>query len=294
MNRPDAVEIELPLRHVRLAAKAWGDPSDPPLLALHGWLDNAGSFDALAPLLTGRHVVALDFAGHGRSAHRAPGNWYAYVDNLDEIGEVIAHFGWTRVDLLGHSLGATLASVFASLAPQRVDRLLLIEGLGPIVTPVTKTLEQLQRAFAARAAFTGDGLRVFASVDEAVAARCRSGALGETAARALVARGLREADGASGFCWSSDPRLTLPSAHRFTEEQLAAVLAGIRAQTLLVLAEPEAAYLPRALMDARIAQVADIEVVRLHGSHHLHLEDAEAVAAALNAWLDRVPSRAMC
>ena len=59
MNRPDAVEIELPLRHVRLAAKAWGDPSDPPLLALHGWLDNAGSFDALAPLLTGRHVVAL-------------------------------------------------------------------------------------------------------------------------------------------------------------------------------------------------------------------------------------------
>ncbi len=285
LSRTDAVELELPLRHLRLAAKAWGNPADPPVLAVHGWLDNAASFDALAPLLHGRHVVAIDLAGHGRSAHRAPGNWYPYVDNLDEIGEVIAHFGWSRVDLLGHSLGATLASVFAAVSPHAVGRLLLVEGLGPIVTPSAGTLAQLQRASAARATFEADRLRVFASIDEAVVARRRSGDLGEAAARAIVTRGLHKLDGNGGFRWSTDPRLTLPSAQRFSEDQLAAVLAGIRAPSLLVLAEPEAAYLPRAVVDARAACVADIEVVRLQGSHHLHFERAEAVADVINAWL---------
>ena len=145
----------------------------------------------------------------------------------------------------------------------------------------------MQRALDARATFSSDGLRVFDSLDEAVVARCRSGALGEAAARAIVARGLREADGGSGFCWSSDPRLTLPSVQRFTEQQLAVVLAGIRAPTLLVLAEPEARYLPRVVMDARIALVSDIEVRRLPGSHHLHLERADAVAAVLSEFLGR-------
>jgi hypothetical protein len=62
-----------------------------------------------------------------------------------------------------------------------------------------------------------------------------------------------------------------------------AMLGAIRARTTLVLADPATAYLPSAMMDARAARVADIRVVRLPGHHHLHLEDAPAVAAALCA-----------
>jgi len=70
-------ELELELPHLRLAAQVWGDPLLPRLLALHGWLDNAASFDRLAPLLCEHfHIVALDLPGHGRSGHRPPGTWY--------------------------------------------------------------------------------------------------------------------------------------------------------------------------------------------------------------------------
>jgi hypothetical protein len=48
----------------------------------------------------------------------------------------------------------------------------------------------------------------------------------------------------------------------------------------LILAQPEQPYMPRAVMDRRIAQVAGIEVARLVGTHHLHLEDARPVADA--------------
>lgn len=284
----DATERRISLRDVTLAARAWGDPALPPLLAVHGWLDNAASFDRLAPLLVDHHVIAIDLAGHGRSDHRAPGNWYAYVDYLDDIAEVIAHFGWSRVDLLGHSLGATLASVFAAVHPQQVGNLLLVEGLGPLSSPAEHALASLRRALGARARFDGERLRVFATVDAAVEARCRSGAISADAARAIVERGLDTVvagEPSSGYRWSSDPRLTLPSALRLTEPQVASIIDAMACRTLLVLAEPAAPYLARELIDARITRAADIEVVRMAGSHHLHIEHAEAVADAMLAFL---------
>jgi len=76
-----ARDIEIALPHLRLAACSWGDPALPPLLALHGWLDNAASFERLAPLLCEHfHIVAIDLAGHGRSQHRPAGLWYHYID----------------------------------------------------------------------------------------------------------------------------------------------------------------------------------------------------------------------
>jgi pimeloyl-ACP methyl ester carboxylesterase len=91
-----------------------------------------------------------------------------------------------------------------------------------------------------------------------------------------VRRGLKAVPG--GFSWSSDPRLTLSTPLRYTEEQILAVLRGIQARTLLVLAQPEAPYLPRETMQRRIEQVRDIAVHRIDGSHHLHLENAAPIA----------------
>ncbi|MFC4818957.1 alpha/beta fold hydrolase [Dokdonella ginsengisoli] len=279
-----AEELSIPLAQGALAAKAWGDPALPPLLALHGWLDNAGSFDRLAPLLAGeRYVVALDLRGHGRSSHLPPDGWYHYVDRFDELRGVFDHFGWARAGLLGHSLGGTLASLFAALYPERVDELLLIEALGPLTNAAEDALAQLRRALDQRAAYaTRRPLRVFPDLPAAVAARVAANGLSETAARAIVERGVTPADG--GLVWSSDPRLTLASPVRFTEAQVQSMLAGIRARTLLVLAEPETSYLPAAMMEARAAQVAGIRVVRLPGNHHLHLEDAGAMASAIRAF----------
>ena len=272
--------LDLFLPGLRLAARGWGEETLPKLLALHGWLDNAASFDALAPLLCRHfHIVAIDFPGHGRSDWRPPGAWYHYVDYLSDALAAADALGWDRFGLLGHSLGGAVASMLAGACPDRIERLLLIEGLGPLTQSAEQALAQLRRAFAERGAAADKSPRVFADLDEAISARMRANDLSRAAARMLVERGVRPVEG--GLTWSTDPRLMLASPVRYTEEQILVVLRGIRAPTGLILAEPEQPYMPRTAMDRRIAQVAAPEVVRMAGTHHLHLEDAAPVAAEL-------------
>jgi pimeloyl-ACP methyl ester carboxylesterase len=287
-----AAEIRIELAQATLTARTWGDPALPPLLALHGWLDNAGSFDRLAPLLgNDRYVVALDLLGHGHSSHLPIGAWYHYVDYFDQIRATLDHFGWPRANLLGHSLGGTLASLFAALYPERVGELVLIEALGPLTTTLDDALPQLRRALDQRAAFADKRpLRIFPTLDSAIAARVSANDLSEPAARAIVERGVHAVDG--GFVWSSDPRLTLVSPQRYTEAQVLAMLGGIRAPTLLMLADPATSYLPTAMMNSRAGAVADIRLVRVSGHHHLHLEDAATVADAIRAFRNDLTAHA--
>lgn len=279
-----AREVKIDLPHIALAAKAWGDQSLPPLLALHGWLDNAGSFDRLAPLLsTHFHIVAIDFPGHGRSGWRPAGAWYHYVDYVSDVIAALDALAWKKCSVLGHSLGGTVACVFAACRPETVDRLLLIEALGPIAGDTEHALAQLRRGMDQRESFEEKSLRIFAHQDEAVDARRKANNLSHDAAAAIVSRGLNSVEG--GFSWSSDPRLTLATPVRLTEEQVLAILEGIQAKTLLVLAEPEAPYLLRETMQRRIDQVADIQVHRIAGGHHLHLEYPAPIAALIEKFI---------
>src|SRR5690606_37738655 len=148
-----------------------------PLLALHGWLDNAASFAPVAEVMqsTGAlddiDLVAIDLAGHGHSQHRAPGAWYHFVDYGDDIDAVLDALQWTRCDLLGHSLGGAVASTFAAAAAERVERLLLIEALGPLPWRPGTAAEALVAARRDRHALAAKQLRVFTDPAEAVRAR---------------------------------------------------------------------------------------------------------------------------
>jgi pimeloyl-ACP methyl ester carboxylesterase len=274
--------LDLPLG--TLAALEWGDPEAPPLLALHGWLDNAASFAALAPLLAEHfRVIAPDMPGHGRSAHLPPGaTRYHVVDYVDHVLDAADALQLPRFRLLGHSLGAGVASLTAAAAPARVEKLALIEGLGPLADDGSHTLARWREAEAQRSAGRR-APRVFKSVDEALAARVAVGDLSSDEARPLVERSLREVEG--GYVWSSDARLRLPTPLRIDELQLRRLLAGIEAPTLLLLADPETPYLPRAMMEARAACVPDIRIGRIAGRHHLHLQHPQEVAKRLLAFL---------
>lgn len=281
---PREFTIELP--HLTLAALGWGDSALPPLLAVHGWLDNAASFTALAPLLASRfHVVAIDLPGHGRSAHRPVGAWYHYVEYLADIQAVATALGWRRFSLLGHSLGGAVASIFAAAQPDAVENLLLVESLGPLTAAPEFALDLLRRGLAQRADFATKALRVFADPAVAVRARMQANDLGEAAATALVERGLAAVPG--GWSWSSDARLTLASPMRYTEAQILNILRGVAAPTCVVLAEPATSYLPTTMMQTRADCVSMIEVHHLRGNHHLHMERAEDVAAVFQAFCTR-------
>ena len=284
-------ELTIATPHLRLAAREWGDPALPPLLAIHGWLDNAASFDGLAPLLADPfHIVALDLPGHRRSQHRPSGVRYHFVDYLDDVLAAADALGWEKFSLLGHSLGGGISSFIAAAFPERVKNLFLIEVAGAVSAPADKSLAQLQKGITQfreqfRQGPAGKALRVFADVDIAVAARRQAGNLSDAAARALVLRGIREVEG--GWSWSSDPRLMPASPQRFTEDQVLAILSGVRAPTLFVLAEPMAMQIPESAMLARAAQIPNLTLIRLPGNHHLHLENAGPVAAAIIRFLQR-------
>lgn len=278
-------EIGIDAAGLALHACIHGPDTAPPLLALHGWLDNAASFSPLAPYLEDHRLVALDLPGHGRSAHLPPGPFVHY--GLPEyVAAVLAAadaLELDRFDLLGHSLGAGIASLVAAAVPDRVRRLFLIEGLGPLADDPQRTLDRFRDAAGRRSRRRPRRLRAFASVDEAVAARIAAGGLRTDQARPIVERGLDRDD--SGWRWSSDPRLTWPTPVRMAETQVRALLAGIAAPTALLLARPVTPYLPEAQLRERASCVADTDLAYIDGGHHLHLDHPEAVATRIRRHL---------
>ena len=255
-----------------------------PILALHGWLDNANSYVPLARHLS-RPLFALDFAGHGKSAHRPFHSAIHYIDHIRDVLAVADALDWERFILMGHSMGAGVATLFAGAFPERVAGLVLLEGLGPPTTPGAEAPQTLRKALHAMQGLSAKRKPRYARVDEAVAARTLGfGGLSEVAARLLCERGLESVAG--GWTWRADPRLRLPSSMRLTEEQVQGYLRAIEAPTLLIGAE-QGLEGGGAFTD-RTRYVAKLDAVRVPGRHHVHMEAAETVAEHINRFIDRI------
>lgn len=281
-------EVRLSLPHIELAAHLYGPEEGLPVLALHGWLDNAASFARLAPKLEGLRIVALDFAGHGHSEHRAAGAGYALWDYAYDVLQVAEQFGWQRFSILGHSMGAITAVLLAGAMPERIARLALIDGLVPYTGEAEQAPEKLGEALRARQKLTDKRKPVYAEVARAVEARMKGvGAVSREAAELLAQRGLMPVSG--GYTWRTDSRLTLPSPLRLSWAHAQAFVHALQCPVSLVLAE-------QGMMSAQPAvqallQHVPFEVHRLPGGHHLHLDDeagAQLVADCFNPFL-RLP-----
>lgn len=282
-------DLRLSLPGLELGALAWGPEEGTKVLALHGWLDNAASFSQLAPLLPDTRFVALDLPGHGHSDHRGPAQHYHFIDWVGDVSRAADALGWERFVLVAHSMGAAVGALVAGAEPERVERLVLIEGLGPIACPADESPERLQRSLAqSRRRARGTRPRVHASLDEA-AARLRdvNRYLSPEAARTLVARGTSAIDG--GVTWRADPRLRDVSPMRMTEEHVLAFLRRITAPTLVIKASDGHAFDPE-LIRTRVEAIAQAAVVELPGHHHLHLDGPQGVAAELQRFLAGQPA----
>jgi pimeloyl-ACP methyl ester carboxylesterase len=254
---------------LRVAGLAWGDSDQPPLLALHGWLDNANSFAVLAPLLCGRQVVALDLTGHGHSDKRSADATYNIWDDLPQILGVVDKLGWNEFDLLGHSRGGIIATLFAAAQPQRIRTLTLLDALMPEPMAPEAVPAQLARFLSERLPLMQREPRRFADLAEAAAARTGKG-LHEEAARLLTERSVRQTDG--GVEWTGDARLRGASAMKLTAGQIQAVLAAITAPVLLLMAQDGHARHPE-LTSWASASIARLESETMGGGHHFHMEE---------------------
>lgn len=279
-------ELRFTVNGMNFAAQEWGDSTHLPVLALHGWLDNAASFFALAPRLKNLHIVALDMAGHGQSEHRPGQMAYTPWDDINDILAVADHLGWTRFALLGHSRGAIIGTLAAGTFPERFIALGLVEGLLPEPARPEDAPKQLASAI--------QGLRVqqqkIPSVypDMSIAIKARERGmfpLGHAAAKALTERGVVAQAG--GVSWSTDPRLLAPSMIKLSREHLHAFVNQVNAPIKLLLADEG---LPKLYTNYlhEVEQFPQLDVEVLSGGHHLHMEqEVDLVAEKLNAFFSQ-------
>jgi len=253
------------------------------VLALHGWLDNAASFVPLAAQLPDLELVAIDLPGHGHSAHLPPGTQYNTPGAICHVLDVADALGWDRFVLLGHSMGAGIASLTAAAAPERVERLIAIEALGGLRGPENETAQRLREHVRAARALPTRKLRVFPDLAAPIRARMMANQLSEPCARLLVERGVTSVEG--GYSWCSDQRLMLPTAMRLSEAQIDDLLGAIDCPTQVIYATPAQSYYPEPLRSERIGLLRDGRLAVFPGTHHLHMEHPQVVGEVIRRFL---------
>lgn len=262
-----------------IAYRTWGKPENPPIVALHGWLDNANSFEPLAPYLQDNfYLIAIDFPGHGHSSHLPQGCYYHFMDGILNFMQVLDALHLKKVHLLGHSMGACLASLVAGVTPKRFLSLALIEGLGPFSHPADTACKQLTDYLDYLASKETKKAKGYPSLEKAALARAQRGYVSLDLALTLCERGLKEEKGC--YFWRHDSRLLVPSPLRMTEEQILSFLTEITAKTCLIVATDGFSFDSK-LMQQRVKAVKELQVMRLKGGHHIHMEEPNLLGKIL-------------
>ncbi|MDD0977299.1 alpha/beta fold hydrolase [Pseudomonas fontis] len=289
----NAREQSLDVNGNQVALRIWGDETGHPVLALHGWLDNAASFEHLAPYLKNCFVVAPDLAGHGRSSHRRGDSGYYLWEHADDINSLVECLGWKRFSVLGHSMGTGVASILAAMN-KSIDSMIFIDGMGaPFTINEQDTVEHLKKShrlmrLALRTRLHGfsapDSVQ-FTSVEAAVSERRNSidGTLSAEGARVLAMRDLLAVG--DGYRWRHDPRLVLPEPMQLTEQQACDFLRQISCPLHVMLGRHGLFAGPE--FDKRKKALPWASRVYWHnGGHHFHLDEPNvALIEQINAAL---------
>lgn len=271
-------EVSYSLSHINLAGLAFGDPNKPLLLALHGWLDNAASFIPLSAYLADYYVVALDFAGHGRSDQRSAGCHYHLLDYVQDLQELVEQQQWHDFILLGHSMGGIIASLYAASFSEKISKYITIESLGPLTQDPTTSPMQLRDSILSRLKNQTSSGRPPLNKDSIIRARAIAGKFSEQCAELLVSRNLVEVNGELKF--RTDRRLRSFSSLRLTEEQARAFLTGIRCPVLVIIGQDGYEMMKKCVHERR-TWVKNIKISRCLGSHHPHMDNPGDVAVRI-------------
>jgi pimeloyl-ACP methyl ester carboxylesterase len=149
----------------------WDAESDHTVVLLHGFLDFAWSFAPLveAGLAGIYHVVVPDLRGHGESDRVGAGGYYHFADYLPDVHDLLRQTARKHVSIVGHSMGGTVAAYYTATFPARIEKLVLLEGIGPPETPMPTGPERVLSWISAWERVVDRPQRSFATVEEAAA-----------------------------------------------------------------------------------------------------------------------------
>lgn len=309
--KPRECKFDTPYGHI--AGLEWGCPDAPnKILAIHGWLDNAGSFERLIPFLLDHddnaskyHIVAMDMPGVGLSSHMPPSAIYSTFSTIIEMRRVVQKLKWSKITLLAHSLGAHLSYMYSCIYPNQVETMISIDLAHPItrvvhnwhVTIANSIEDHLKNEYQHEDDHTNNVLVPIYSEEEAIK-RLMDGhanSLSRESAIVMMKRGARKERWGYTFCrdvrWRYLSPELRPNDHcmlEYLEEAFKPNLLIIRASKSIY-HRPEQIRLQYCELFKKKCPI--FEDIVLDGTHHLHMNNPEPVASDINKFLAAVDSR---
>ncbi|XP_030272383.1 serine hydrolase-like protein isoform X2 [Sparus aurata] len=296
-------ELSVPVPWGEIRGKVWGPDRGRPVLCLHGWADNCGSFSTLIPLLPKEcRYVAVDLAGHGLSSHRPPGAFYSSPEYVADVCRVVDALQLKNLSIIGHSMGGDIAAMFASLFPEMVEALVLLDAFGFLPTDTTEISKVMRQGMDETLEYekkTEKKKRVYTYEKAAERLLAANPTLSEQSVNILLERGLLQVEG--GFAFSRDLRVNFKNVIRMSWEQSLEFQARIQASLLVVLAdsgfdrilsEPAQSRFTTTLLQC--LRDRNHTVVTAPGDHYVHLSKPEVVAPFVSDFLrSKVLSRSI-
>ncbi|XP_047435629.1 serine hydrolase-like protein [Mugil cephalus] len=285
------LSVKVPWGEIR--GKVWGPEHGHPVLCLHGWADNCGTFNTLIPLLPKDYqYVAVDLPGHGRSSHRPPGVPYTFPLYVMDVCRVVDALQWSKFSIIGHSMGGNIAGIFGALYPEMVDAIVLLDSFGFLPSSMKEMSTVIRQGFDELIQFEKKEQKTIVYTYEKALERLLDAnqTLSEESAKILLERGVIEVEG--GVIFSRDLRIKLKNIGRISLEQSLDMQSRIKASVLVLLADdglekmfdqPELNNYKSAIFQAY--RDRNHTLVKVQGSHHVHLNNPEAVAPLVSDFL---------
>jgi pimeloyl-ACP methyl ester carboxylesterase len=276
-------------QRLRLHYVDWGNPEAPPLILQHGGRDHCRSWDWVAEALRPDwHVMAPDLRGHGDSAWSPDGD-YTNDAFVYDFAQFVHQLGHDQVTIVGHSLGGNIVTQFAGLYPDKVRKLVNIEGLGPAPDQLTEREnrsrgEQLRIWIGDRRQASARIPRRYPTIEAAYARMKEENAfLTDEQARHLTIQGAsRNEDGT--WSWKFDNYLNVWPASQPRPEWMQELWGAITCPVLMFYGTDSFASNPE--KDGRIRYFRDASLkVYEKAGHWLHHDQFERFVADVKAFV---------
>ena len=284
----------LTVRGLRTHVRHWGREGAPKIFMAHGWMDMSASFQFIVDCLEGDwHVIAHDWRGFGLT-ERSGTDTYWFPDYVADLDVLLDHYSpHESVNLLGHSMGGNAVSLYAGVRPQRVAKLINLEGIGlqgsvPQQAPkrMARWLDDLK---------TPPVMRGYASLEEVAARLTKTNPRLPAERAAFLAEHWSARNAAGDYAILGDPAHKMSGPLLYHLDEMAAIWQSIIAPVLWIEAAetdmwrwmgPQEGM--RAEVDRRLAHMASVEAhIVPEAGHMVHHDQPQVLARLIEAFLGR-------
>lgn len=286
----------IPIRGLRYHLRHWGDNAAPKLFMVHGWMDVSASFQFVVDCLQRDwHVIAPDWRGYGMS-QKGDADCYWFPDYMGDLDAILEHYSAGEpVNLLGHSMGGNVVCLYAGTRPERVRRLINLEGFG---LPATRP----EQAPGRYAKWLGElrnppSMRAYATRAEVMQRLKKNNPRLSDERADFLSQHWAAANERGEWEILGDPAHKLTSPILYREDEVLACWRAIAAPVLWVEADQTDAWRwmgpresARIEIDRRMQHIANRKTAVVRGAGHmLHHDQPEALAALIEDFLAEPP-----